>query len=77
MLEDLGDIDCDKKNKKLQIPKPDAYDGSVESNLTYQKSYETINDYLSHNRGSWEGDSDLISVMDAFMKGKDRDCYDN
>ena len=56
MMEDLADVERDKKEKKLQIPKPDAYDGSVESNLTYQRRYETINDYLYHNCGSWEGD---------------------
>ena len=66
-----------KKETKLQIPKPDAYDGSVISNPTYQRQYETINDYLYHNRGSWEGDSDLIRVVGAFMKEKARDWYDN
>ena len=70
MMEDLADVERDKKEKKLQIPKPDAYDESVESNPTYQKWYETINDYLHHNRGSWEGDSDLIRVVGAFMKRK-------
>ena len=77
MMEDLGDVERDKKEKKLQIPKPDAYDGSVESNPTYQRWYETINDYLYHNRGSWEGDYDLIRVVGAFMKGKARDWYDD
>ena len=77
MMEDLTDVERDKKEKKLQIPKPDAYGGSVESNLTYQRWYETINNYLYHNRGSWEGHSDLIRVVGAFMKGKARDWYDN
>ena len=35
MMRDLGDVERDKKEKKLQIPKPDAYDGSVESNPMY------------------------------------------
>ena len=77
MMEDLGDVEHDKMEKKLQIPKHDAYDGSVESNPTYQRRYETINDYLYHNRGSWEGDSDLIRVVGAFLKGKAWDWYDN
>ena len=77
MIEDLADVQRDKKEKKLQIPKPDAYDGSVELNPTYQRWYETINDYLYHSRGSWEGDSDLIRVVGAFMKGKARNWYDN
>ena len=73
MMEDLAGVERDKKEKKLQILKPDAYDGSVESNPTYQTWYETINDYLYHNRGSWEGGSDPIRVVGAFMKGKARD----
>ena len=76
-MQDLADVKYDKKEKNLQFPKPDAYDGSVESNLTYQRCYETINNYLYHNRGSWEGDCDLIRVVGAFMKGKARDWYDN
>ena len=52
MMEDLGNVKRDKKEMKLQIPKPDANDVSVESNSTYQKWYETINDYLYHNRVS-------------------------
>ena len=77
MMEDLGDVERDKKEKKLQIAKPDAYDGSIESNPTYQRWYETINDYLYHNRGSWEGNSNLIRVVGVFMKGKAQDWYDN
>ena len=46
MMEDLADVERDKKEKKLPIPKPNAYDKLVESNLTYQRWYETINDYL-------------------------------
>ena len=52
MMEDLGDVERDKKEKKLQIPKSDPYDGSVESKPTYQRWHETIHDYLCHNRGS-------------------------
>ena len=77
MMEDLRDVERDKKEKKFQIPKADVYDGCVESNPTYQRWYQTINDYLYHNRGSWEGDSDLIRVVGAFMKEKPRDWYDN
>ena len=77
MMEDHANVERDEKEKKLQIPKSDAYDGSVESNPTYQRWYETIKNYLYHNRGSLEGDSDLIRVVGAFMKGKTRDWYDN
>ena len=73
MMEDLADVERDKREKKFQIPKPDAYDGSVESNPTYQRLYETITDYLYHNHCFWEGDSDLIRVVGAFMKGKARE----
>ena len=73
MMEELADVKRDKKDKKRQIPKPDAFNGSVESNPTYQRGFETINDYLYQNRGSWEGDSDLIRVVGAFIKGKARD----
>ena len=52
LMEGLGDVERDKKVKKLQILKPDAYDGFVEYNPMYQRWYETINDYLYHNRGS-------------------------
>ena len=44
MMEDLADVESDKKQKILQIPKPDAYDGLVKSNPMYQRWYETIND---------------------------------
>ena len=62
---------------KLQIPKPDAYDGSIDANPTYQRWYETINDYLYHNRDTWDGDSDLIRVVGVYLKGKARDWYKN
>ena len=35
MMEDLGDVVPDKKKKKLQIPKYDEYNRSVESHPTY------------------------------------------
>ena len=77
VMEDLGDVQRSQKEKKLQIPKPDAYDGSFDTDPTYQRWYETINDYLYHNRGTWDGDSDLIRVVGAYLKGKARDWYDN
>ena len=77
VLEDLGDVQRSQKEKKLQIPKPDAYDGSIDANPTYQRWYETINNYLYHNRGTCDGDSDLIRVVGAYLKGKARDWYDN
>ena len=64
-MEDLGTVLRSQKEKKLQIPKPDAYHGSNDANPTYQRWYETINDYLYHNRGTWDGDSDLIRVVGA------------
>ena len=75
VIEDLGNIQRSQKEKKLQIPKLDAYDGSIDANPTYQRWYETINDYLYHNRGTWDGDSDLIRVVGAYLKGKARDWY--
>ena len=77
VMEDLGAVQWSQKEQKLQIPKPDAYDGSMDANPTYQQWYETINDYLYHNRGTWDGDSDLIRVIGAYLKGKARDCYEN
>ena len=77
VMEDLGDVQRSQKEKKLQIHKPDAYDGSIDANPTYQRWYETINDYLYHNRGTWDGDSDLIRFVEAYLKGKARDWYDN
>ena len=68
MMQDLANVECDKKELNLQIRKPDIYDGSVESNLQHQRCYETINNYLYHNRGSWEGDSNLIRVLGTFCK---------
>ena len=76
-MEDLGDVQWSQKEKKLQIPKPDAYDGSIDANPTYQRWYETINDYLYHIRGTCDGDSDLIRVVGSYLKGKARDWYDN
>ena len=77
VMEDLGDVLRSQKENKLQIPKPDAYDGSIDANPTYQRWYVTINDYLYHTRGTWDGDSDLIRVVGAYLKGKARDWYDN
>ena len=71
-MEDLADVEREKKETKLQILKPDAYDGTVESNPTYQRWYETINNYLYHIRGSWEGDSDLIRVWVPLCKERPR-----
>ena len=77
MSEDLANVVRDKKENKPQICKPDAYNGSVESNAMYKRWYESINDYLYHNCGSLEGDSDLIRVVGAFIKGMARDWYNN
>ena len=77
VMEDLGDVQQSQKEKKLQIPKPDAYDSSIDANPTYQQWYKTINDYLYHNRGTWDGESGLIRVVGAYLKGKARDRYDN
>ena len=44
VMEYHGDIQHSQKEKKLQIPKPDAYNGSIDANPTYQRWYETIND---------------------------------
>ena len=77
VMEDLGAVQRSQKEKKLQIPKPDAFDGSIDTNPTYYRWYKTIYDYLYHNRGTWDSDSDLISVVGAYIKGKARDWYDN
>ena len=77
VMEDLGDVQWSEKVKKLQIPKLDAYDGSIDANPMYQQWYKTIKDYLYHNRGTWDGDSDLIRIVGAYLKGKARDWYDN
>ena len=77
VMEDLGDVQPSQKEKKHQIPKPEAYDGSIDAKPTYQRWHETINDYLYHNRGTWDGDSDLIRDVGAYLKGKASDWYDN
>ena len=77
VMEDLGDVQRSQKEKQVQIPKPDTYNGSIDANPTYQRCYETINNYLYHNRGTWDGNSDLIRVVGAYLKGKARDWYDN
>ena len=79
VMGDLGDVERSQKEKKQQIHKPDAYNSSIDANSTYQGWYETINDYLYHwhKRGTWDGDSDLIRVVRAYLKGKARDSYDN
>ena len=66
VMKDLGDVQRSQKEKKLQITKPDTYDSSIDPNPTYQRWYETINDYLYHNRGTWDGDSNLIRVVGAY-----------
>ena len=72
VMEDFGAVQQSQKETKLQIPKPDAYDGSINANSTYQQWYETINDYLYHNRGTSDGNSDLIRVVGAYLKDKAR-----
>ena len=49
VIDDLGNVQRSQKEKKLQIPKQDANDGSIDANPTYQRWYETINDCLYHN----------------------------
>ena len=73
VTEDLGAVQRSQKEKKLQISKPDGNDGSIDANPMYQRSYETITDYLYHNQGTWDGDSNLIRVVGAYLKGKARD----
>ena len=77
VMEDLDDVQRSQKEKKPQILKPDTYDGSIDADPTYQRWYETINDYLYHNRGNWDGDSDLIRVVGAYLMGKASDWNDN
>ena len=77
VMEDLGAVQRSQKEKNLQIPKLEAYDASIDANPTNQRWYETINDYLYHKRGTWDGDSDLIRVVGAYLKGKARDWYDH
>ena len=35
VMEDLGDVQRSQKEQKLQIPKQDTYDGSIDANPTY------------------------------------------
>ena len=35
VMEDLDDVQRSQKEKKLQIPEPDAYDGSIDANPMY------------------------------------------
>ena len=77
VMEDLGDVPRSQKEIKLQIPTPDAYDGSIDANPTCQRWYETINEYLYHKRGTWDGVSNLIRVVGPYLKGNARDWYDN
>ena len=65
VVGDLGAAQRSQKEKKLQIPNPDPYDGSIDANPTYQRWYETINDYLYNTRGARDGDSDLSRVVEA------------
>ena len=37
VMEDLGDLQRSQKEKKLQIPKTDTYDVSIDANPTYQQ----------------------------------------
>jgi len=63
------------KEKKLQIPKPDTFDGSLDAKPSYKDWFETMNDYLQHNKGTWDDDEGLIRVIGAFLKGKARSWY--
>ena len=76
-MKDLGDVQRSQMEKTLQIPKPDVYAGSIDANSMYQRWYEIIDNYLYHNRGTWDGNSDLIRGVGVYLKGKARDWYDN
>lgn len=66
-----------KREKKLQIPKTELYDGGRDSEPTYRQWNETVNGYPCFHRGIWEDDADLITIVGAFMMGKARDWFDN
>ena len=73
----LGESQRDKKEKKIRIPEPDSFDGRYNSNPSYQRWFEKLNDYLRHHRGTWDGDEDLIRSFGAFMKGCAHDWFDH
>jgi len=66
----------EKREKKIRIPEPEKFDGTLDANPSYQRWYEKMNDYLNHNRGKWDDDSDLIRILGAFLTGRARDWFD-
>ena len=45
-LYSLGELQRDKKEKKIRIPEPDLFDGSYNGNPSHQRWFEKLNDYL-------------------------------
>ena len=72
----LTDYEREAKEKRFQLPKPEAFDGAMDANPTYKRWYKQMNDYLHHYRGTWDDDEDLIRIIGAFLKGKARDWFD-
>ncbi len=64
------------KEKKIQINKPDSYDGTLEAKPPYRKWFRRLNDYLHHYKGTWDDDEDLIRIFGSFMTGEARDWFD-
>ena len=76
-LAELARVKRRSKEKKIQIPKPELFDGVRDSSLTYKAWYETVHRYLRFHQGTWDDDTDLITIVGAFMKGKAREWFDN
>lgn len=74
-LEDLALVVRGVREKRLQIPKPEQFEGTLNCSPSYLHWYETVTDYLHHNKGTWDDDRSLIRVVASFMKGRAKEWY--
>ena len=77
----LGDLHAHlrekKKSWKLQMNRPQTFDGDRSSKPTYRQWCSGLERYLDYHRGEWEKDADLINMVGSYMKDKALDWFDS
>src|SRR6266705_2581609 len=74
-LEDLVGIKRRVKEKKIQIPKPAPFKGTLGSDPSYQRWKRQMNNYLHYNKGIWDDDADLIRVVGSYLDKEALDWF--
>ena len=66
-----------KKTRKLQMNRPQTFEGDRSSKPTYRQWCSGLGRYLDYHRGEWAKDADLINMVGSYMKDKALDWFDS